>query len=210
MSSGDNKIIEELVQNSEKVTPTNIGQENEILQQNLDNLSPKQTSTNCVIQISTDPKPEWNNEQMEYNLTRKFSMAEEDVCFPIKTNNKHEGIDYDELEKYTSEINSTEKEESQCLSLLSPSSGNPLTRRVSQFSERTKSAEITEEYRYIFYSSLIGTIRAKTFTDIVKNLPDKIGNVSSKGTTMSELLKKGYFWIDVLAPTESEMRMLSK
>ncbi|RHZ88600.1 hypothetical protein Glove_22g210 [Diversispora epigaea] len=215
MSSGDNKIIEDLVQISEKDTQTipSISQENltkEVPQQNPDNSSPKQASTNYVVQISTDPKSElsvWNN---EYNLMRKFSMPEDDVCFPIQANDKHEGIDYDELEKCMNELCSTDKEEGQHLSPLSLSSGNLLSRRVSQFSERTKSAEITEEYRYIFYSSLIGTIRAKKFTDIVKNVPDKIENVPSKGITMTELLKKGYFWIDVLSPTESEMRMISK
>lgn len=55
-----------------------------------------------------------------------------------------------------------------------------------------------EESRFVFYSIATGTIKAKSFATI-----------PPEGKTMAELLKQGIFWLDVLAPTETEMRILS-
>ncbi|CAJ0910785.1 8673_t:CDS:2, partial [Entrophospora sp. SA101] len=74
-----------------------------------------------------------------------------------------------------------------------------LKRRVSQYAERIKPPpDLTEALRFTFYSTETGTIRTNCFSEI-----------PPKGQTMTELLKQGYFWIDVLSPTDSEMRILS-
>jgi Mg2+ and Co2+ transporter CorA len=57
---------------------------------------------------------------------------------------------------------------------------------------------VKEEHRFVFYSIATGTIKAKT-----------LAAIPHEGKTMTELLKQGIFWLDVLAPTETEMRILS-
>lgn len=53
--------------------------------------------------------------------------------------------------------------------------------------------------RFTFYSNATGTIRARTLIDI-----------SYEDKKLADLLKEGDYWIDVLAPTPAEMKMMSK
>lgn len=46
---------------------------------------------------------------------------------------------------------------------------------------------------------MTGTLRARSLNDI-----------AFEGQPLAELLKTGSYWIDVLAPTDVEMRMISK
>ncbi|CAB4409358.1 unnamed protein product [Rhizophagus irregularis] len=47
-----------------------------------------------------------------YNIARKLSSVEEDVCYPLRTANKGDGIDYNALEEYiTEEKTSAKKDE---------------------------------------------------------------------------------------------------
>ncbi|CAG8454250.1 14495_t:CDS:2 [Funneliformis mosseae] len=134
-----------------------------------------------------------------YNLTRKLSNAEEDVCYPLRIA-KSDGFDYEALEEYIRGeklLNKNDKD--QCLSPVESEPRKLSLRRVSEFSERIKNFnEIREDYRFVFYSVASGTIKAKSLAEI-----------SPEGKTMTELLKQGIFWLDVLAPTDSEMRILS-
>ncbi|CAG8521163.1 17117_t:CDS:2, partial [Funneliformis caledonium] len=134
-----------------------------------------------------------------YNLTRKLSNAKEDVCYPLRIA-KSDGFDYEALEEYIRGeklLNKNDKD--RCLSPVESEPRKLSLRRVSEFSERIKNFnEIREDYRFVFYSVASGTIKAKSLAEI-----------SPEGKTMTELLKQGTFWLDVLAPTDSEMRILS-
>nr|CAG8439656.1 16067_t:CDS:2 [Entrophospora candida]CAG8489576.1 9427_t:CDS:2 [Entrophospora candida] len=117
------------------------------------------------------------------NIIRKLSNAEEDVCYPIRPLNKKEGIDFEALEEYIREENALmAKKKNNINNNDDETKPTSLKRRVSQYAERIKT----------------GTIRTNCFSEI-----------PPKGQTMTELLKQGYFWIDVLSPTDSEMRILS-
>ncbi|CAB4385017.1 unnamed protein product [Rhizophagus irregularis] len=159
-----------------------------------------------VVQISNDStvgddESIWDegDQPTSYNMTRKLSSVEEDVCYPLRTANKGDGIDYDALEEYiTEEKTSAKKDDGNYHLLPSPIDGES-KRRISEFGERKRSiSDVKEESRFVFYSIATGTIKAKSFATI-----------PPEGKTMAELLKQGIFWLDVLAPTETEMRILS-
>ncbi|CAG8437770.1 10136_t:CDS:2 [Ambispora gerdemannii] len=143
-------------------------------------------------------------------MNRKGSLVEEDVCFPGNSLNTQEGIDYQVLEEYLLETKAIRKEgaSEEDFRMMSPIQKAPtfnfqgkLGRKLSFYSDRIKPAaeDLKEQLRYTFYSVATGSIRARSLSDI-----------ASEDTTLSELLKKGTFWLDILKPTESEMRMLSR
>lgn len=58
----------------------------------------------------------------------------------------------------------------------------------------------TDAYRFTYYSPAEpSTIHARSISEIPSN-----------GDNLSSMLKKGCFWIDVLSPTDAEMKALSK
>ncbi|CAJ0635022.1 7961_t:CDS:2 [Entrophospora sp. SA101] len=137
------------------------------------------------------------------NINRKLSNAEEDVCYPIRPPHKKEGIDFEALEEYIREENALmAKKKNNSTTTVDNNDDEARTisstRRFSQYTENIKPPDLTEELRFTFYSTETGTIRANCFSEI-----------PPKGQTMTELLRQGCFWIDVLSPTDSEMRILS-
>ncbi|KAK3812304.1 MAG: magnesium transporter, partial [Benniella sp.] len=56
-----------------------------------------------------------------------------------------------------------------------------------------------DAYRFTLYSTASVTVHAQT-----------LGEIPPKGQTLSSMLQAGYFWLDVLAPTDDEIRMLSQ
>lgn len=53
--------------------------------------------------------------------------------------------------------------------------------------------------RFTFYSTAYSTIHARSLAEI-----------PSAGTSLSEMLKAGCWWIDILAPTDSEVQDLGR
>ncbi|ORY94341.1 hypothetical protein BCR41DRAFT_379415 [Lobosporangium transversale] len=81
-------------------------------------------------------------------------------------------------------------------------SKNPTTpdRSYSLFGERDKSqTQLDDAYRFTLYSTASVTVHAQT-----------LGEIPPRGQTLSKMLQAGYFWLDVLAPTDEEIRMLSQ
>ncbi|KAF9580774.1 CorA metal ion transporter, partial [Lunasporangiospora selenospora] len=58
---------------------------------------------------------------------------------------------------------------------------------------------LDDAYRFTLYSTASVTIHAQT-----------LGEIPPRGQTLSSMLQAGYFWLDVLAPTDEEIRMLSQ
>ncbi|KAG0217201.1 CorA metal ion transporter [Mortierella sp. NVP41] len=181
--------------------------------------------------------------------SRRHSVAEEDVCYPLPATNME--IDYATLEDYirqeqittqklmstsTSENGTTAKAttrgpqartKSATGGLLSKlrgasfTSSTPLSVRSAQdlnygsipgktfgipergyslFGERDKShVPLDDAYRFTLYSTASVTVHAQT-----------LGEIPPRGQTLSNMLQAGYFWLDVLAPTDEEIRMLSQ
>ncbi|KAG0085572.1 CorA metal ion transporter [Podila epicladia] len=179
--------------------------------------------------------------------SRRHSVAEEDVCYPLQTTNLD--IDYSALEEYIrQEQSKTQKlmtmeqtlpkstrgsqqkapsrnSSSGILSKLkgatlsssfgsgglaskgkdtsygSMSKNTPVPERsYSLFGERDKNQiPLDDAYRFTLYSTASVTVHAQT-----------LGEIPPRGQTLSNMLQAGYFWLDVLAPTDEEIRMLSQ
>ncbi|KAF9195228.1 CorA metal ion transporter [Haplosporangium sp. Z 11] len=181
--------------------------------------------------------------------SRRHSVAEEDVCYPLQSSNLD--IDYAALEEYirqeqiknqklasNSETANTsrprelrEKTKSSSSGLLSRLKGSalassfststPLSSKAAQdanygtipgagfvspersyslFGERDRNQTLLEDaYRFTLYSTASVTVHAQS-----------LGEIPPRGQTLSHVLQAGYFWLDVLAPTDEEIRMLSQ
>ncbi|CAO3563055.1 unnamed protein product [Mortierella alpina] len=181
--------------------------------------------------------------------SRRHSVAEEDVCYPIQSTNLE--IDYEALEEYIRQEQiktqtmmanveagvakspreprkRTKSASSGFLSKLkgtalgsSFTNGAPLSSKAAQdttygtmpsrtpgipersyslFGERDKSQiPLDDAYRFTLYSTASVTVHAQT-----------LGEIPPRGQTLSNMLQAGYFWLDVLAPTDEEIRMLSQ
>ncbi|KAG0248223.1 CorA metal ion transporter [Mortierella polycephala] len=181
--------------------------------------------------------------------SRRHSVAEEDVCYPLKSSNLD--IDYAALEEYiqqeqiknqklasNSETANTnrprelrERTKSSSSGLLSRLKGSalaspfsastPLSSKAAQdtnygaipgagfvtpersyslFGERDRNQTLLEDaYRFTLYSTASVTVHAQS-----------LGEIPPRGQTLSHVLQAGYFWLDVLAPTDEEIRMLSQ
>ncbi|CAG8488336.1 3723_t:CDS:2 [Paraglomus occultum] len=151
----------------------------------------------------------WLGNNTFNSLNRRPSIAEEDVCYPLRE--EGDGIDYKALEQYIKgedEDNGENRCESDDVNEYNEKSVREKdmaivdtsgSKGLYQFDRNTEASDLKEEFRYTFYSSASGTIRAKT-----------LGSLPPKGTSITDLLKKSTFWIDILSPSDSEMRELSK
>ncbi|KAG0205616.1 CorA metal ion transporter [Mortierella sp. GBA30] len=177
--------------------------------------------------------------------SRRHSVAEEDVCYPLQSSNLD--IDYAALEEYIQQEQTkiqsmtqnveagatkgpreprkrTKSASSGFLSKLKGASlgssftnAAPLSSKMAQssnygtmpgralpersyslFGERDKS-QAYDAYRFTLYSTASVTVHAQT-----------LGEIPPRGQTLSNMLQAGYFWLDVLAPTDEEIRMLSQ
>ncbi|POG64989.1 hypothetical protein GLOIN_2v1782267 [Rhizophagus irregularis DAOM 181602=DAOM 197198] len=75
--------------------------------------------TRACFQISNDSTvgddesiwDEGDQPTTSYNIARKLSSVEEDVCYKLRTANKGDGIDYNALEEYTTEEKTSAKKD---------------------------------------------------------------------------------------------------
>ncbi|KAI8142661.1 hypothetical protein BJV82DRAFT_133558 [Fennellomyces sp. T-0311] len=127
---------------------------------------------------------------------------EEDVCFPaVDEKNDQTGIDFDALEEFIQEEQRNNHNDH-----------HPRRRRLSNMLSETRKfgsvygdrikhqQEDPDLYRITYYSpSEPSTIHARSISEIPSN-----------GDQLSSMIKKGCFWIDVLCPTDAEMKAFSK
>ncbi|OBZ83558.1 putative metal ion transporter C17A12.14 [Choanephora cucurbitarum] len=152
--------------------------------------------------------PEQYHSDIETSSNSPTSSVEVDVCFPTPNKKDEEGIDYEALEEYVKQ----EKQETfeqkyertprrRRLSTLGASDG----RRYSMYGDRMLGRDESKsetDYRVTYYSAHeASTIHARSICEI----PD--GN---ENETLTDMLKKGCFWIDILNPTDNEMKALCK
>ncbi|RUP51675.1 hypothetical protein BC936DRAFT_146677 [Jimgerdemannia flammicorona] len=136
---------------------------------------------------------------------RRGSKAKEDVCFPLihadETGNQREGdVNFDVLNKYAErEFGYADSVDSDAEQVGDPEKTVAVRRKQSFYGDYTKSLIDETTERFTFYSVATGTIRARTLNEI-----------TFEGRPLSDLLREGVYWIDVLAPTDAEMRMMSK
>ncbi|CAO3645543.1 unnamed protein product [Cunninghamella blakesleeana] len=147
----------------------------------------------------------FHNRNNKSNNNNTTASQQDDICIPTSTPKEHEnGIDYFALDAYLEEELHTIK--------TSPSTPTSLnqrrrrlstmvdTRRVSLYGDSKKFSEIEDSntYRITYFSTAeTSTIHARHICEI-----------PPKGGSLSEMLKKGCFWLDVLNPTDAEMKSI--
>ncbi|KAL1921168.1 uncharacterized protein VTP21DRAFT_10884 [Calcarisporiella thermophila] len=124
-------------------------------------------------------------------LSRRESV-ENDVCFPGVEGNRR-GIDYDALEEY---ISLERSEFGESPASVRREMGSPYIagrKKQNLYGETTDKAADTP-FRFTFYSTATSTVHARSLHEI-----------PSSGTSLSEMLQAGCFWLDILSPTDDEM-----
>ncbi|KAG0201735.1 CorA metal ion transporter [Mortierella sp. GBA30] len=116
--------------------------------------------------------------------SRRHSVAEEDVCYPPGPTTLE--IDYTALEEYIRK----ERIEGQ---------DSKMTARTLTRKNNRARAILDEAYRFTLYSTASVTVHAQSLDEI-----------APRKQTLSSMLQAGYFWLDVLSPTEEEIRLLSQ
>ncbi|KAI9475411.1 MAG: hypothetical protein EXX96DRAFT_486814 [Benjaminiella poitrasii] len=147
---------------------------------------------------------------IETSSNSRLSSVEVDVCFPTTPNKKTEeeegGIDYESLEEFIREERKQQTEQRtdgrnrrRRLSTLDDAT----TRRYSLYGDRIMNVDKSDTGecdRITYYSTAEpNTIHARSVSEI-----------PGQNNSLSEMLKKGCFWIDVLNPTDVEMKALCK
>ncbi|KAI8580044.1 hypothetical protein K450DRAFT_239103 [Umbelopsis ramanniana AG] len=201
------------------------------------NTGSEQPPTDLLIDIGPPPSNTIANYLNDdpYNsdidtTSRHTSVAEEDVCFPQPDIEKHQGeTDYNALEEFLDEegavlfsspiTDRSNRKSSRNVFTASPTETSPQgdndirkrhrrlstvgERRFSMYGDRDKHLDVDQQdnsYRVTFYSPhLSATIHARTISEIPSN-----------GETLVSMMKKGQYWIDILNPTDMEMKALSK
>ncbi|KAI8148183.1 hypothetical protein BJV82DRAFT_506914 [Fennellomyces sp. T-0311] len=120
------------------------------------------------------------------------SGIEEDVCFP---NDNEDDINYSDLDDYIREERAGDRLDTRRRS-------SSAARRFSLYGDRDRNKEksnVEEDRVTLFSVTEPASIHARS-----------IDAIPSHGQKLSDLLKKGCFWLDILSPTDAEMKALSK
>ncbi|OZJ02037.1 hypothetical protein BZG36_05079 [Bifiguratus adelaidae] len=145
-------------------------------------------------------------------LGKPSNMAEEDVCFPFPGQKirKEDQIDYEALQEWLQEeaqqaYDTSEDGRGSYLEVVDEKSNEKpdLSRKASRYNDPLKSPGMYNDElptdRFMYYHVDVGTIRSHS-----------LGGLTQNGTSIGDLLMRGNFWIDVLAPTEAEMRAIGR
>ncbi|CAO3590017.1 unnamed protein product [Absidia cylindrospora] len=134
-----------------------------------------------------------------------YDDAQDDICMATLDSKDQTDIHYDALDRYIEEEAYIMKTPSSTPNAYQPQRRRLSTmggdsRRFSLYGDRMKHPDVDdfEAYRMTYYST------AETSTIHARNLCE----IPPKGTKLSDMLKKGCFWIDILNPTDTEMRSL--
>ncbi|KAJ2961627.1 hypothetical protein NQZ79_g3160 [Umbelopsis isabellina] len=195
-------------------------------------------STDLLIDIGPEPVVQAISNYLNqdpYNsdvdtTSRHTSVAEEDVCFPQPDIEKHQGeTDYEALQEFLEEesdilVSSPSERQNRKsgrnMFTSSPTSGGggqsafdsnrPRYRRLSTVGGDRKFSMYGDRDKVLMGEFdiscpahcthlLTATIHARTLSEIPSN-----------GENLIDMMKQGQYWIDILNPTDMEMKALSK
>ncbi|GAA5814325.1 hypothetical protein MFLAVUS_007819 [Mucor flavus] len=171
-------------------------------------------SPNAIEEVAIDMvnertmSPTNYNSDIESSSNSRMSSVEGDVCFPTPNKKEESGIDYEGLEEYIAEEkkdlqqdNKKDTSNTKRRRRLSTMGGSD-NRRYSMYGDRMMNSDNkteTDIYRVTYYSpSEASTIHSRTISEIPEYSED----------SLTDMLKKGCFWIDIQNPTDNEMKAL--
>ncbi|RIB05184.1 hypothetical protein C2G38_2148676 [Gigaspora rosea] len=129
---------------------------------------------------------------------RRPSRVNTDVCFPMtEAACKAGGLDFDALEEYIKDENEKRRKEQRRRQRRLSEPASAFLKRPNGKSKHYEGNEHPTEslYRFTFYSTAYSTVHARSLAEIPPT-----------GLTLSDMIKAGCWWIDVLSPTDLEMR----
>lgn len=156
------------------------------------------------------------------NKPRKNS-TEADVCYPYQPQlpDQHSSIEVEALKAYRLNVKEDEskdpdyKLERQMTAKLddlldSNNEKGSMSRRFSLYGENTRDpSEVNKDVdRYTFYSADLGSLKSRSFRELLDiHSPQK----DQEEKTVADLLvETNNWWIDIFAPSNDEMRAISK
>ncbi|CAO3612348.1 unnamed protein product [Mucor hiemalis] len=137
-----------------------------------------------------------------------MSQVEVDVCFPTPNKKEEGGIDYEAIEEFITfekkELAEHRHDSSKPRRRRLSTMGGSDNRRYSLYGDRMLNSDNKIEpdhYRVTYYSSAEpSTIHARSIGEIPDHNDD----------SLTGMMKKGCFWIDIHNPTDAEMRAMGK
>ncbi|KAI8647181.1 hypothetical protein BD408DRAFT_408732 [Parasitella parasitica] len=173
--------------------------------------SPSQLGDRDVmIDMSTSGTntPAKYHSDVETSSNSRMSSVEVDVCFPTPNKKEEAGVDYESLEEFIEQEKKVaveqKHEKAKHRRRLSTMGASESNRRYSMYGDRMMNPDKneTDHFRITYYSSAEpSTIHARSIGEIPEYNQDE---------SLSDMMKKGCFWIDVHNPTDSEMKALCK
>ncbi|ORZ08974.1 hypothetical protein BCR42DRAFT_424390 [Absidia repens] len=139
-------------------------------------------------------------------------QVEKDVCYPIPPTApvvpSQSTIDRDALQKYllVEGDGDTLTKYDVKLDFLLEASQNKHSRRFSDFGDAPYDPNKVKAKtdRYTYYEASTGSLKSSSFRELL------IKPTTAGGTVASLLIKSSCWWVDIFAPTDQEMRVLSK
>ncbi|CAG8434199.1 1750_t:CDS:2 [Ambispora gerdemannii] len=132
--------------------------------------------------------------------SRRGSKAQEDVCFPRIEKHDKKSLDYEALEEYVREQTAKRKSEQRKRQRRLSEPASAFVNHKYSLTRESENKQMHDvSYRYTFYSTAYSTVHARSLAEIPPS-----------NTSLSDMLKSGCWWIDILAPSDAEMRDLGK
>ncbi|KAI9354399.1 hypothetical protein BD770DRAFT_392250 [Pilaira anomala] len=177
------------------------------------------TITNDYV-LNMEPEPTLSRFNSMDNKQQREESTEVDVCYPYEPQllDQHPTIEVDVLNAYTKkddevvdpDTGSEHQMTARLNDLLENSEKPSIPRRYSRYGEIVKDpGELNKNIdRYTFYSADLGSLKTRSFKELLEmNSPEK----DQVDKTVADLLiETSSWWIDILAPTNDEMRAISK
>ncbi|KAI8337861.1 hypothetical protein BD560DRAFT_27126 [Blakeslea trispora] len=145
-------------------------------------------------------------------------VDEVEVCYPFHQTDHHTTVEVDLLKSYMKPNNTTTKEEqddhqltARLDDLLESSNEKPtMGRRFSMYGDNIRDpSEVNKNIdRYTFYSAALGSLKSRSFRQLLNT--QYPGNEKEVKTVAELLIETTGWWVDIFAPTNEEMRNISK
>ncbi|CAG8633498.1 246_t:CDS:2, partial [Acaulospora morrowiae] len=164
------------------------------------NVSNNKDHTDLNFETNSYDETDSENGATAMTSSRRKSRVNTDVCFPMIEAASKKGIDYEALEDHIRTENEKRKREQRRRQRRLSEPASAFTRKSSGTSYNAyegldKKHPSESTYRYTFYSTAYSTVHARSLSE-----------VPPAGLTLSDMMKAGCWWIDVLSPTDTEMR----
>ncbi|CAH1757731.1 3136_t:CDS:2 [Entrophospora sp. SA101] len=173
----------------------------------LRNLQDYVVSMNNLDSNETNSYDETDSDNGTANASSSATTLQQqnDACFPMAESagfKRPTGIDYEALENYVKVENEKRRNQQRRRQRRLSEPASAFVRKKSN--NHCPNLEINKHnseilYRLTFYSAIHSTVHARTLAEI-----------PSADSSLSEMLKDGCWWIDVLSPTDEEMKEFGK